>query len=150
VLELGRIAKPHGIKGEVVVEMISDRPERLAAGAVLIAGDRSLVVEVSRPHQGRHIVRFADVPDRNAAEELRGLVLFGEPLDDTDTMWVHELIGSRCVEVSGIDRGEVVAVVDNPAADLLELDSGALVPVSFVVGHADGVITIDPPAGLFE
>jgi hypothetical protein len=43
-----------------------------------------------------------------------------------------------------------VAVIDNPAHALLELDSGALVPVTFVVDNADGVITIDPPEGLFE
>ena len=41
-------------------------------------------------------------------------------------------------------------MIDNPAADLLELESGALVPASFVVSIADGVVTIDPPGGLFE
>jgi 16S rRNA processing protein RimM len=41
-------------------------------------------------------------------------------------------------------------VLDNPAADLLELDSGALVPVTFVVSAAEGVVTIDPPEGLFD
>ncbi len=63
---------------------------------------------------------------------------------------MHDLIGSRVVEVGGLDRGACVAVIDNPAHDLLELDSGALVPVTFVVDNVDGVITIDPPEGLFE
>ena len=54
------------------------------------------------------------------------------------------------VEVDGTPRGVCVAVVENPAADLLELDSGALVPVVFVVEHDADRIVIDPPAGLFE
>ena len=76
--------------------------------------------------------------------------IFAEPIDDPDALWVHELIGSRSSRSTGTDAGRCVAVVDNPAADLLELDSGALVPVVFVVGHADGVVVIDPPEGLFD
>jgi 16S rRNA processing protein RimM len=76
--------------------------------------------------------------------------VYAEPLDDPDALWVHELIGAEVVEVSGRARGICVAVVANPAADLLELDSGALVPVVFVTGRDDGTIVIDPPEGLFE
>jgi 16S rRNA processing protein RimM len=150
LLEVGRIVKPHGLRGEVIVQMVSDRPERLAAGGVFEAAGRRLEVIASRPHQGRHIVQFAGVDDRDGAEALRGIVLEAEALDAPDELWVHELIGSRCVEVDGTERGLVVSVIDNPAADLLELDSGALVPVSFVVTHHAGVVTIDPPPGLFE
>ena len=76
--------------------------------------------------------------------------VYAEPLDDPDELWVHELVGEAVVETDGTARGRCVAVVENPAADLLELDSGALVPVVFVVDHADGRIVIDPPAGLFD
>ncbi len=150
MLEIGRITKPHGIRGEVVVQLIDARPERVAPGAVFEAGDRRLEITASRPHQGRYIVRFAGIDDRNGAEGLRGIVLAAEALDDPEAVWVHELIGSRCVEVDGTERGVVVAVIDNPAADLLELDSGALVPLSFLVAHGDGLVTIDPPPGLFD
>ena len=54
------------------------------------------------------------------------------------------------VEADGTRRGRCVAVVDNPASDLLELESGALVPVTFVISVADGVVTIEPPDGLFD
>ena len=54
------------------------------------------------------------------------------------------------VEVDGTPRGRCVALVANPAADLLELDDGALVPTNFVVSMADGVIVVDVPDGLFE
>jgi 16S rRNA processing protein RimM len=81
---------------------------------------------------------------------MTGAELLAEPVDDPDALWVHDLIGCRVVEVDGTERGRCVAVVANPASDLLELDSTALVPVTFVVSCVDGVITIDPPAGLFE
>jgi 16S rRNA processing protein RimM len=67
---------------------------------------------------------------------------------------VHHLIGATVIEVNGIDRGRCVSVVANPASDLLELASGALVPVTFVtsVDVSGGVplVTIDPPDGLFD
>ena len=88
--------------------------------------------------------------DRTAAERLTGAPVLAEPLDDPDALWVHDLIGSLVVETDGTERGRCVAVVANPADDLLELEDGALVPVTFVVSCADGVTTIDPPAGLFD
>ena len=59
-------------------------------------------------------------------------------------------MGSRVVEAGGTERGTCVGVLANPAHDILELDSGALVPVIFVTEFKDGVITIDPPDGLFD
>jgi 16S rRNA processing protein RimM len=76
--------------------------------------------------------------------------VYAEPLDDPDALFVHELIGADVVEVSGKRRGRCVAVVANPAADLLELESGALVPVVFVTETRPGTIVIDPPLGLFD
>ncbi|MEZ5247778.1 MAG: hypothetical protein R2713_00735 [Ilumatobacteraceae bacterium] len=63
---------------------------------------------------------------------------------------MHDLIGARVADQTGADRGVCVAVVDNPAHDLLELDTGHLVPVTFVVSVADGQITVDAPDGLFD
>ena len=150
LLEVGRITKPHGIKGEVIVRLISDRAERVAPGFVLQSDRGPLTVESSRPHQRDWIVAFEGVPDRNSAETMRGLVLRAEPLDDPDVLWVHHLVGSRVVEKDGTDRGVVTAVEANPASDLLVLDSGALVPLTFVVSTEPGRVVIDPPAGLFD
>ena len=89
------------------------------------------------------------------AERMQGVELWAEPLDDPDALWVHELIGCSVMD-GGVERGTVVAVRANPASDLLELDSGALVPVTFVVGppslSADGsrLLAVDVPAGLFD
>lgn len=96
------------------------------------------------------IVEFDGVTDRTAAEALTGRDMFAEPIDDPDAVWVRDLIGSIVVERDGTERGRCVAVIANPAHDLLELDSGALVPAVFVVESVGGVTTIDPPDGLFD
>ena len=150
LLEVGHIRRAHGLRGEVFVQLISDSDARLAPGAELYAGDERLVVESSRvASNGRRIVKFAQIPNRTAAEQYANRVLRGRPLEDPDALWVHELIGRRVVETDGTDRGECVSVVANPAADLLELDSGALVPTNFVVSN-DDVIVVDVPDGLFD
>ena len=149
-LEVGRISRAHGIRGEVLVVLVTNRVERVAPGAVLHAGARELAVLASRPHQNGWIVAFDGVLDRSAAEALRGVVVAAEPLDDPDELWVHELVGATVVEVGGADRGRVASVLANPASDLLVLDSGALVPLAFVVDRTEDRIVIDPPEGLFD
>ena len=151
LLEIGHIRRPHGLRGDVFVQLVSDRADRLAAGSDLVSRDRRLSVVASRQAaNGRWIVTFDGVGDRTAAERLTNVALYAEPIDDPDALWVHELIGGRVIDQDGVDRGECVAVVANPASDLLEVDGGALVPTTFVVSNEDGVITVDVPAGLFE
>ena len=153
LLEVGRIDKPHGVRGEVVVSLTTTETARVAVGSVLIAGDRELVVISSRPHQHRFVVTFDGVHGREGAEAIAGRVLRAEALPDDDPadLWVHRLIGSRVVEPDGTDRGVVEAVQDNPASDLLVLDTGALVPLRFLVGRDDeDRLVVEVPTGLFE
>jgi 16S rRNA processing protein RimM len=151
VREVGRIGRAHGVRGHVHVQLITDRTERVAPGARLRAGERWMTVADSRPQRDAWLVRFEGVEDRAAAETLVKTVLYAEPLPDNgDELWVHQLIGCRVVDVAGVDHGTCTAVLDNPAHDLLELDNGALVPVTFVVTCIDGIVTIDPPEGLFD
>lgn len=150
MLEVGRVAKPHGLRGEVIVELFTNRTERMTPGTVLATADGLLTVEQSTPHLGRWIVSFEGVRSREDAEALRGTVLSAEPLDDPDELWVHELVGASVVGVDDRAYGTVAAVEANPASDLLVLDGGGLVPVRFVISHGDGRIVIDPPAGLLD
>ncbi|MEY2958056.1 MAG: ribosome maturation factor RimM [Actinomycetota bacterium] len=155
LLEVGRIGRPHGVRGDVFVDLTTDRAERVDVGTRLSTGDRWLTVERSAPANRRWRVHFAGIDDRTAAERLTGTALFAEPIEDPEVLWVHELIGATVVETDGTPRGKCVSVVDNPAADLLELDSGALVPATFVVEvgkSPDGgtVVTVDVPDGLFD
>ncbi len=152
MLEVGRIDRAHGLKGEVVVSLITDVTERLAPGSVLETDAGRLAVVAARPHQHRWIVSFVGVADRAAADALHGMALRAEPLEDPDALWVHELVGAEVVTVAGEVCGRVAWVEDNPASPMLVLDGGALVPVVFVVdqsGLPDRLV-IDPPEGLLE
>jgi 16S rRNA processing protein RimM len=150
VLEIGHIRRAHGLRGQVAVELGTDRVERLTPGARWYARGGWLTVTAATPHQGRWLVTFDEISDRTTAQRYTNTAVYAEPLDDPDELWVHELIGATVVEIDGTPRGTCVAVLANPAADLLELDSGALVPVVFVVERSAGRVVIDPPAGLFE
>jgi 16S rRNA processing protein RimM len=154
LLEVGRVGRPHGIRGDVFLDLTTDRAERAQVGSRLRSRDRWLTITQSSASNKRWRVHFEGVDDRAAAEALTGTVVFAEPIDDPEALWIHELIGASVLETNGIDRGRCVSIIANPAADLLELDSKALVPVTFVtsVEHtAVGVlVTIDPPEGLFD
>ncbi len=155
LLEVGIIVRPHGLAGDVLVRLVSNRLERVAPGSALVGrfeGARSqpLTVVSSRPHQNRFIVAFEGVSSREGADALRGVVLYGEPIDDPDAYFVHELIGCEVVETSGASHGRVVAVQYNPASDLLMGESGWLVPLRFVVRREADRLVVDAPEGLFE
>ncbi len=142
--------KPHGLRGEVVVELFTNRTERLAPGTVLDTACGPLEVVRSSAHHHRWIVAFAGVVDHAGAEALRDVVLSAEALHDPDALWVHELVGAEVVDTAGVSHGPVVAVEANPASDLLVLEGGGLVPLRFVVSQEPGRVVVDLPAGLLD
>jgi 16S rRNA processing protein RimM len=158
LLEVGRFGRPHGVKGQIYLKLTTNRDERVRRGARLWAGEWFEVISGSPMFStgpDRWVVTLAGVSDRNACERLVNRVVWAEPIADPDAVWVHEAIGADVVDLSGNRHGRCVAVVANPANDLLELESGALVPVNFVLSvRANGAggftALIDPPAGLFE
>lgn len=152
LLEVGRIGRAHGLRGDLYIELITDRTERVAVGARLQGRGTWLTVESARPAGSRWLVHFAGVADRTAAEAYVNTQLLAEPLPalSEDGMYVRDLIGAEVVGVDQQVYGRCVAVVANPAHDLLELESGALVPVVFVVDVGSARVTIDPPEGLFD
>ncbi|MDA8296488.1 MAG: ribosome maturation factor RimM [Actinomycetota bacterium] len=158
LLEVGRVVRPHGLRGEVVVDMVSNRAERLAEGASFTAtladpgaAETTLTVRAARPFQHRHLVVFAEVHSRDDAEAIRGARLRAPAIEDPDALFVHELVGATVQEPDGTERGVVTALQANPASDLLVLDDGRyLVPLRFVVERRPGRIIVEVPAGLFE
>ena len=152
LLQVGRTVKPHGLRGDVIVSLTTNRDERVAPGSELCTSDgRALHVVRSSPHQGRFIVTFEGVHGIDAAEELRDTELFAPALHDPDALWIHQLIGSRVEDTHGRVLGTVEGVEANPASDLLVLDGGALIPLRFVVSTDPGVlITVDVPDGLLD
>jgi len=166
LVTIGRIVKPHGINGEVAVDVLSDVPGRLDAGAEVQVAGRRVAIAASRPHQGRLLLRFDHVTDRSGAELLRGLEVEAPPVDlsETETYFAHELIGMTVVDDDERTLGEVSALVELPAAaeyDLLEVaradGSTWLLPAvdDFVEidEDADGnerLRVTDPPEGLLD
>lgn len=153
-LEIGRLGRPHGLKGEVMVSLTTDRvDERLASGSTWWVAGREVTLRGARAHQGRHAVKLAGIDDRDAAAALTGAFVYAAPLDDgadDDVVWVHEVIGAEVVDVGGRSHGRVESVEANPAHDLLVLEGGALVPMVFVVEQSEGRVVVDPPEGLLD
>lgn len=155
LLEVGRIVKAHGLGGQVVVELVSNRDERLAPGSVLVGPSGTLEVLRSTMTSGssrraRWIVTFAGITTRTEAEAARGAMLRAEALGDPEALWVHELIGSDVVDGAGLSLGRVTEVQENPASDLLVLDGGGLIPLRFVTASRPGRVTVDIPTGLLD
>ncbi|MER7081654.1 16S rRNA processing protein RimM [Saccharopolyspora kobensis] len=170
ILAVGRIVRPHGVRGELVVEVLTDSPElRFAPGSVLGTQRRgkdrgqNLTVAAARPHAGRLLLRAEGVDGREAAEDLRGVLLTVttdvlEPTEDPDEFHDHQLVGLRAVEPSGAEIGEVREVIHTPAGELLALrtadDREVLVPfVVEIVPEIDlaaGKLVVDPPEGLLD
>jgi 16S rRNA processing protein RimM len=161
---VGQIGRPHGLRGEVTVQVHTDFPEqRFAVGAQLHddAG-RMLTVETVRSHRGVLLVRFAGIIDREAAAELRGRTLSVNAaelpdLTDPDEFYDHQLEGLAAVGPDGATLGRVREVVHAPASDLLVLDTArgeVLVPfVQAIVPEVDlaaGRVVLNPPAGLLD
>jgi 16S rRNA processing protein RimM len=200
LLIVGQVTRPHGIRGEVVVDVRTDEPaQRFAPGSVLVTDPgrpaqgraapvtgpgradgpgragaeaavdgrwrvpETLTVEAARPHQGRLIVAFDGIHDRNLAEELRGVLLQVDSADlpaieDPDEFSDHDLVGLLAVDADGQRLGEVVRIEHAPASELLVLrrpdGRDALVPfVKAIVPEVDLAgrrVVLAPPEGLFD
>jgi 16S rRNA processing protein RimM len=165
LLVVGVIVRPHGVRGEVVVDVRTDEPaDRFAPGSVLITeSGPTLTVESVRPHTGRLIVTFDGVHDREQAEALRRVVLCVDsadlaPPEDPDEYHDFQLVGLTAVDRAGAEIGEVVRIDHAPAADMLVLrrpdGRTALVPfVTAMVPEVDlpgGRVVITPPEGLLD
>lgn len=144
------MVRPHGIRGEVVVRLVTNRTERLAPGSVLDTDDGSLRVVRAHAHRDCFVVSFAGVSSREMAETLRGHLLRATPIDDPGVLWVDQLIGAEAVDRSGRSLGRIETVEANPASDLLVLVSGAMVPLRFVLERREGLVVVDPPPGLLD
>ncbi len=166
LLTVGRVGRPHGVRGEVLVDVRTDDPEtRFATGAVLHTdppGRGPLRVVAARRHSGRYVVAFAGFDDRTAAEALRGTALVVdsadlEPIDDPDEFHDTDLLALAVENADGQPVGEVADVIHGPGGDLLAVrigDREVLVPfVREIVPTVDVAgrrIVIVPPEGLLD
>jgi 16S rRNA processing protein RimM len=169
-LVIGRVAKAHGIAGELVIDVRTDDPdERFVRGSTLRGrasrggAERTFTIESVRPHGGRLLVRLTGVADRDAADALRGTLFLVDtaelpPITDSDEFYDHQLEGLRVRTVTGDDIGVVAEVLHTAGGELLSVktDAGREILVPFVsaivtaVSLQDGMIEIDPPEGLLD
>jgi 16S rRNA processing protein RimM len=154
-LIVARIARPHGLQGEVTVEILTDAPERFVPGLELALGDpdgpgplRPLVISAVRHHSGKLLLRFEGYDDRDSIETLRGLL--SVPFEQArelgpDEYWPHQLTGLSIVDASGERVGAVTEVIPGAAQDLLSVkrDDGPTVLVPAVAA----LITVELDAG---
>ena len=161
---VGRVGRAHGIRGDVSVEVRTDEPERrFARGAVLHGGQRTLTVAATRWHSGRLLLTFDEVPDRTAAEQLRGTLLEAEvdademPTDDGE-FYDRQLVDLEVRTTDGSVIGQVESVVHHEEQDTLVVrrDGNAEILVPFVteivptVDVAGGFIVVADLPGLLD
>jgi 16S rRNA processing protein RimM len=150
LLHVGRIGRAHGVRGELYVSLFSDHPERVASGARWMVRDEWREVKTCKPQGDRWLVTFASIEDRDSAERLVNHDVFAQPIDDPEVVWVHEIIGLDVRDTDGTSRGKCVAVIDNPAHPIMELEGGWLVPTIFIVSRESDHVVVDAPEGLFD
>jgi 16S rRNA processing protein RimM len=173
-LVVGRVAKAHGVTGEITVDVRTDDPEGRFAPGIRLRGraprgkgdgaaEKEYVIESVRSHGGRLLMRLEGVADRDSADRLRGTVFLVDsgdlpPIEDPDEFYDHQLEGLTVHTTDGRIIGKVAEVLHTGAGELLSVRDadGAEVLVPFVaamvvsVSLADQAIEIDPPEGLLE
>jgi 16S rRNA processing protein RimM len=169
-LVVGRVAKAHGVTGEIVVEVRTDDPDaRFVAGTTLRGrarggAERTFTIESVREHGGRLLIRLTGVADRTTADGLRGTLFVVDTaelpaIEVPDEFYDHELEGLEVVTVDGTVVGKVAEVLHTGAGELLAIKAEGtarevLVPfVSAIVtsvSRVDARIVIDPPDGLLD
>jgi len=165
-LAVGRVSKPHGVHGELAVEVVTDFPDRLQAGVEVGLGlevpTSFRPVHTVRWHKNAWLIAFAGVSNRSEAEKLRGWWLF-LPARERAALpptfyYEHELVGCTCCLANGHALGTVDSLLPGGAQALLAVrsESGSEVLVPFVspivvrVDTAARRIVLDPPGGLFD
>jgi 16S rRNA processing protein RimM len=164
-LAVGRVRRPHGVHGEVAVEIVTDFPQRMVAGVEVGIGRESpdvhKTVDKVRLHRGDWLLTFVDVLDRSEVEGWHGLWLFLPPQERStlpqNYYYEHELAGCACTRADGSPLGEVTSLQGGPGGALLAVATPrgeVLVPfVSHMVVAVDlgaRTIMLDPPRGLFD
>lgn len=163
---VARIGRPHGLRGEVTVQVHVDRPQDLFVPGAELATDppaeRPLLLRTVRVHQGVFLLGFDGVPDRTAAEALRGTRLLAERAEDEteeqEGWYEEDLLGFTVALADGTRIGTVSALHTRPVQDLLEvaLDAGGEALVPFVeeivpdVDEESRTVVLDPPPGLLD
>jgi 16S rRNA processing protein RimM len=165
-IAVGLITTPHGLRGEVKVELHTDFPERFAPDVVVYLGPELVktTITAARPHQGQYLLQFRGVDDRTQADALRGVWIFIPEEDavdlDEDTYFVHDIIGLSVQTASGDLLGTVeqvlftgandVYVVATPGEKSREILLPAIDDVIKQVDLENGILVVEILPGLLD
>ncbi|NUO33544.1 MAG: ribosome maturation factor RimM [Dermatophilaceae bacterium] len=165
---LARIGKPHGLRGEVTVQLHTDDPESRFAPGTVVATEAepgsgvptALTIAATRVHRGIWLLTFEEIPDRTGAEGLRGTRLVlpesAPKADDDEGYYEEDLVGLQVRDPAGEQVGTVSGLEIGPAQDrlVITLTDGVTAYVPFVKRIvptvADDHVVVDAPAGLFD
>ncbi len=163
---LGQISGANGVRGAVSIQTYTEMPEDIGAYGALFSEDgaQHFQLTIQREHKSGVVARITGVDSREAAEALKGTLLFvsrdnlPEP-NDEDDFYRADLVGMRAVDLEGAPLGEVIAVDNYGAGDILELrpkKGGKTVLLPFnrdVVPHIDldeALLQVDIPDSIRE
>jgi 16S rRNA processing protein RimM len=138
-VRIGRVGRPHGIDGAFFVEQPSDDGRWWQTGATFLAGSERVEVVAHRRSSGRPVIKLDRRVERGTLLEVERDAL---PATDEDEYYAFQLLGLEVVEETGRPLGRVTAVEPGVANDVLELDSGVLLPMV-----EDCVVAIDLDVG---
>lgn len=163
---VGHVRKPHGVRGELLIEVLSDVDGRFRPGAELIVegpgfARATLVIRSVRSHRGGLLLLFEEIDQRDRADDLRGANLMIRSQEvgraPEGSYFFFDLIGRVCTDRRAGQLGEVVAVREDGGGLLLEIrDEARTVLVPFVreylvsIDESDRPIEFDLPEGLLE
>tara|TARA_B100000214_G_scaffold256592_2_gene189078 strand:- start:163 stop:651 length:489 start_codon:yes stop_codon:yes gene_type:complete len=151
LLEIGRIGKPHGLRGHLIVSLTTNVDKRINVGAeVFLKSKKRYLITDSKPYKKNFLVSLSGIESRTEADNLAGELLFARPLEDPNTKWAHDLIGNSVIDNEGNQRGLIVEIHANPASDLLVLEDETLIPIVFLKEIKDNQVFVDTPKGIFQ
>jgi 16S rRNA processing protein RimM len=125
-VQIGKVGRPHGIDGAFFVEQPSDDERWWKTGATFLAGGRPVEVVAHRRSSGRPVVKLDSAVERGTVLEVEGDAL---PATAADEYYAFQLVGLPVVEENGRALGTVKVVAPGVANDVLELDTGVLLPM---------------------
>ena len=154
---VGRVGKPHGVRGEFTIEVLTDVPDRFSVGERLLlsrstTASRAVTVVTSRAHGNARVIRLQGIENREEAEELRGALLEVKrdhvPAPPPGSYYHYQLVGCRCVDRTSGDLGRVVEVVEDGGGWILEIDdAGRRILLPFVQAY---LVRVDVASALIE
>jgi 16S rRNA processing protein RimM len=134
-VQIGYITKTHGLYGKVAIYLTTDVPDRLKPGEVVFVDNiRELTVESASYANGRTLVAFHSISTLKEAQEIIKKTLWAPKIvhDIHTDLWISDLFFSYVVDQFYRPLGKVKYVIENPASDILELDSDVLIPFKFI------------------